>query len=76
MSDMMNLEEPQDQTKVYKILDNAVTVSNIVELATSAVINMAGKDIADSLGKQSLNRSVLSNLVANRIKDRVLGKKE
>ena len=43
MSDM-NLEEQQNQTKVDKILDNAVTVSNIVELATSAVINMAGKD--------------------------------
>ena len=75
MSDM-DLEEQPNQIKIDKILDNAVTVSNIIELATSVVINMAGKDIADSIGEQSLNRSVLSNLVANRVIDRVLGKKE
>ena len=75
MSDM-DLEEQPNQIKIDKILDNAATVSNIIELATSVVINMAGKDIADSIGEQSLNRSVLSNLVANRVRDRVLGKKE
>jgi len=73
MSDM-TIEEQQQAVKGGKIRDNAVVVSNIVELATSVVSRVAGKDVADSIGKQSLSRAVLSNLVANRIKEKILTK--
>ncbi len=73
MSDM-TIEEQQQAVKGGKIRDNAIVVSNIVELATSVVSRVAGKDVADSIGKQSLSRAVLSNLVANRIKEKILTK--
>lgn len=72
----LTIEEQQDRLKTKKIMDNAVTLSNIVELSASVVIRMAGKDVADSINKQSLNRTVLSNLVANRIKEKVLKKEQ
>lgn len=75
MSDL-TIEEQQNVVKTKKVADNAVTLSNVVELATSVVIKLAGKDIADSINKQSLNRSVLSNMVANRIKDKILKKEQ
>lgn len=71
MSDL-TVQEQEDAIKTQKIADNAVVLSNVVELATSVIIKIAGKDIADSLGQQSLNRNILSNLVANRIKEKVL----
>ena len=72
----LTIEEQQDRLKTKKIMDNAVTLSNIVELSASVVIRMAGKDVADSINKQSLNRTVLSNLVANHIKEKVLKKEQ
>jgi hypothetical protein len=68
----LTIEEQQDRLKTKKIVDNAIVLSNIVELATSVVQKLAGKDVADSINKQSLNRTVLSNLVANRIKEKAL----
>lgn len=68
----LTVQEQEDVIKTTKIADNAVVLSNVVELATSVIIKIAGKDIADSVGKQSLNRNMLSNLVANRIKEKVL----
>lgn len=75
MSDL-TVEEQQNLLKTKQIMDNAVPLSNVVELATSIVIQLAGKDVADSINKQSLNRTVLSNLVANRIKEKILNNKE
>lgn len=71
MSDL-TVQEQEDVIKTTKIADNSVVLSNVVELATSVIIKIAGKDIADSVGNQSLNRNMLSNLVANRIKEKVL----
>lgn len=71
MSDL-TLEEQQSVLKNKQIFNNAVSLSNVVELATSVIVRIAGKDIADSIDKQSLNRNVLSNLVANRIKEKLL----
>lgn len=68
----MTIEEQQQAVKGDKVRDNAVVLSNIVELTTSVVARVAGKDVADSIENQSLNRVVLSNLVANRIKDKIL----
>jgi len=71
MSDL-TVQQQEDIIKTTKIADNAVVLSNVVELATSVIIKIAGKDIADNVGNQSLNRNMLSNLVANRIKEKVL----
>lgn len=71
MSDL-TVQEQEDVIKTTKIADNSIVLSNVVELATSVIIKIAGKDIADSVGNQSLNRNMLSNLVANRIKEKVL----
>lgn len=73
MSDL-TLSEQQTAHTNKQILDNAITLSNIVELSTSVIVRIAGKDIADSINKQSLSRNILSNLVANRIKEKLLAK--
>ncbi len=70
MSDL-TVQEQEDAIKTQKIADNAVVLSNVVDLATSVIIKIAGKDIADSVGQQSLNRNMLSNLVANRVKENI-----
>lgn len=70
MSDL-TVTEQEDIIKTTKIAENAVVLSNVVELATSVIIKIAGKDIADTLGQQSLNRNMLSNLVASRIKENI-----
>ena len=59
MSDL-TVAEQEDIIKTTKIAENAVVLSNVVELATSVIIKIAGKDIADTLGQQSLNRNWLS----------------
>lgn len=71
MSDL-TIEEQQSVVRVNKVSDNAIVLSNVVELVTSVVTRVAGKDIADTIGKESLSRSVLSGLVANRIKEKLL----
>ena len=70
MSDL-TVQEQEDIIKTTKIAENAVVLSNVVELATSIIIKIAGKDIADTLGQQSLNRNMLSNLVASRVKENI-----
>lgn len=70
MSDL-TVAEQESLIKTTKIAENAVVLSNVVELATSVIIKIAGKDIADTLGQQSLNRNMLSNLVASRIKENI-----
>ena len=67
----LTVQEQEDIIKTTKIAENAVVLSNVVELATSVIIKIAGKDIADTLGQQSLNRNMLSNLVASRVKENI-----
>jgi len=71
MSDL-TIEEQQTDLKNKAILNNAIVLANVIELSTSVVINLAGTDMAETLNKQSVSRAVLSNLVANRIKEKVL----
>jgi hypothetical protein len=73
MSDM-TLQEQQTQLQLRKTLDNGVILANIIEVSTNVVSRVAGKDIADSVNRQTLSRNVLANLVANRIKTRILKK--
>ncbi len=73
MSDL-TVTEQEDKIKTTKILDNSIVLSNIIELSSSVMIKIAGKDMADTLNQQSLNRNMLSNLVSNRIKEKILVK--
>ena len=70
----MTLQEQQTQLQLRKTLDNGVILANIIEVSTNVVSRVAGKDIADSVNHQTLSRNVLANLVANRIKTRILKK--
>lgn len=67
----MNLPEVQNQQLATAVTDNAIVLSNIVELATSTVRQIARKNLADVLGDQSQAREVVSNAVANRIKEKL-----
>jgi len=73
MSDL-TLQEQESVLKTKKIFDNAVSLSNIIELTVSIISNIAGKDIADTINKESINRAVLSNIVSNRIKEKLINK--
>lgn len=72
MSDL-TVEEQQNAIKLERIKKNAIPVCNVIEVVTSVVSRIAGKDIADTVGKESLSRSILSNMVAVKVKEKVLG---
>lgn len=67
----LTLQETQDQQTAQAISSNAIVLSNVVELATSVVRQMAKQDLAQSLGDQSQTREVLTNIVANRVKQKL-----
>lgn len=67
----LTIEEKQERAKLTKVYNNALVVSNIIEVVTGVITRVAGKDIADSVGNESLNRSLLSNMVATRIKEKI-----
>jgi hypothetical protein len=69
---MSVVEEQERALKSSKVLNNAIPLANIIEISTSVILKMAGKDIADVINDTALNRSMLSNLVANRIKEKIL----
>ena len=66
----MTIEEKAQVIKLEKILDNAYVLSNVVELATDVVSNLSVSDISDTIGNETLGRSIVSNLVAKRFLDR------
>ena len=65
MSDL-TLEEEQDRIRLRKIADNTLVLSNIIELTTSTIARVNGKDAEYT--KENLTRSVLANIVAKRLK--------
>lgn len=70
--DNMSVDERQNTIVMNQIKANAIVVSNVLELATSVITNIAGKEIADTFGEQTVNRAILSNLIANRINETIL----
>lgn len=70
MSDM-TIPEMQERQLTQAVTDNAIVLSNVVELATSVVRQMASAGLAQVLGDQTQTREVVSSTVANRIKDRL-----
>lgn len=67
----LTIEEKQERAKMTKVYNNAVVVSNVIEVVTGVITRVAGKDIADSVNNESLSRSLLSNMVASRIKTKL-----
>lgn len=68
----LTVEEQQTKIENKSVYKNAVVVANIIELSVSVVSRLAGKNIADSLDNSPISRSALGNIVANRIKDKLL----
>lgn len=62
------------EVKPQAIVQNAVILSNVIELATGIVLNMGGEDTAAAVNRDGMSRAVLANIVANRIKDQHLVK--
>lgn len=71
MSDL-TLTEQENAIKIQRVQENAVVLANIAEVAAGVIINIAGTDIADSLNQVSLNREVLTNLVAKRMTEQLI----
>lgn len=68
----LTIEEKKEQAKLERVYNNGIVISNIVEVVSGVVSRVAGKDISDSVGKETLNRSLLSHMVATRIKEKLL----
>lgn len=68
----LTIEEKKERAKMVEVLKNALVVSNIIEVVTGVITRVAGKDVADTVGDETLNRTVLSNMIATRIKEKVL----
>lgn len=71
MSDL-TIDEQATVAQNERVLNNAIVISNIIELTTNVVSKVAGKDVSDSIDGLTLTRKIVSNLVANRIKSRIL----
>ena len=64
--------ETLSNVEMTTLQTNTIILSNIIELSTSVIIKMAGKDISDKINNMSVNRTVLSNIVASQIKKDLL----
>ena len=70
MSDL-TLQDIEKQNVAKAVTSNTIVLSNVVELAVSIVRQMAKQDLSESLGNQTQTREVVSNAVANRIRERL-----
>lgn len=71
MSDL-SVEEQQNVVKFKKVYENAVSLSNIIALSSAVVLGLSGGNVADAVNGQPVTRAVLSNMIANRIKEKCL----
>lgn len=77
MADLtLGVKEQYNKVRHDRIKENGIVLANVIELASNVISGMAGKDIADTLNKQTLNRSMLANLIATRIKEQLLAKRD
>lgn len=77
MADLtLSVTEQTDLIRRNRIKENGIVLANVIELAANVISGMAGTDIADTINKQTLNRSVLANLIAGRIKEQLLNTKD
>lgn len=77
MADLtLSVTEQTDLIRRNRVEENGIVLANVIELAANVISGMAGTDIADTINKQTLNRSVLANLIAGRIKEQLLNTKD
>lgn len=70
------VDEIKTEMQNKKTLENTIVLANVIELSVSVVSKIAGKDMADTLNNESLSRAVLTNMVSNQIKEKLLVKGE
>ncbi len=70
------VDEIKTEMQNKKTLDNTIVLANVIELSVSVVSKIAGKDMADTLNNESLSRAVLTNMVSNQIKEKLLTKEQ
>lgn len=70
------VDEIKTEMQNKKTLENTIVLANVIELSVSVVSKIAGKDMADTLNNESLSRAVLTNMVSNQIKEKLLVKEQ
>lgn len=68
MASDLTMKEKEDVVKNGRIFNNAVVLSNIVELTSSVISKVHGQDASYTSNNDTLGRGVLNNLVASRLK--------
>ena len=64
----ITLQDLTAKQNAQRALPNAVVLSNVIELSSCIVRSIAHKDVEESMKKDGLTKSVIANMVANRIK--------
>lgn len=64
-----NINSPSNINHMHQ---NAVVVANIIEVVGSVIKNIANSDVSSTLSTQGVSTTLLGNIIANRIKERVL----
>lgn len=70
--DNLTLDEQSARVRAERVMKNAVVLSNVIEVATNVILNSAGTDISDSIKNTVITRNVVSGMVANRIKEKLI----
>lgn len=72
----MNIQEQETQVereaKLTSQYKNAIVVANILELSVSVLSKIATDDLARQIDGDTVTKSVLLNIAANRIRNKVL----
>lgn len=53
------------------IMHNAVVLANVLELSSSVISSIAGRDVSNTLSSETVTKRVLLDIIANRIKNSV-----
>jgi len=64
-------EVTQETLALRSITDNVIVLANIIEATKEALKDVAGKDVADTIGESRLTEEVLTVLVVNEIKNKL-----
>ena len=70
-TDVSTVQREHNKIQQIRILNTGYALANVIELVTNVMLNLSKKDKQDSFPVNSLNRSVLSSAIANRIKEKV-----
>jgi hypothetical protein len=63
-------QSPQAQTR--RVVENAVVLSSVVEMAVKVLQTVADKDVSESIQSKGMTRTLLTNTIANRLKQQIV----